>query len=550
MLAVACLAVAASVVGLFNDFANDDVELIVRNTRIHDLGQWMTWFSKPFWPPPFSEDLYRPLTSAVLAIEYAIGGDSPVMFRIASYVFYAISAVLVYRLARRRLDPPFAFGAAALFAVHPVHVEAIALGVGQAEILVGIFSTFAIIAYVDARGRGALPRPRWLLVGAAYVAAILAKEQGYVLVGLLVAAECILFDAKIRDHVRGLAGVPALCAIAALLLTVRHHVLGSLAGTFTAEALVGANWQVRLLTALALVPEWLRLLFWPAHLRSDYSPQELVASTHVGAAEVAGLILVVAAVASAWHLRKKAPMYTFGVAWTAIALVPVSNVLILTGILLAERTLFLPSIGAMLAVGALAQFVNGRFPSRDMQQGLVAASAMLVVLGLARSAERQHVWRRDAIVVARSSKDAPKSFRVQRALGDLMFEIGQPQLATEAYTRALAYVPEFSRWRVRNNYARTLARAGRHAEAISQFTASLAQNPDQEYVRGELLATELLTGRYAAASAQADTAIARGGNRTAFAGLKALADSAARVGAPEGTIRVGLERAALHNTAR
>ncbi len=127
---VAALAIGASIRGIFNDFVYDDIPIIQDNVRVHqfDFAHVREIFANAYWPPPFVEQLYRPLTLVGLAAQYAVGGGSPMVFRLVSYVLYAATAVLVYRLATRVLDPWPSLGIAALFAVHPVHVEAVALG--------------------------------------------------------------------------------------------------------------------------------------------------------------------------------------------------------------------------------------------------------------------------------------------------------------------------------------------------------------------------------------------------------------------------------------
>jgi predicted Zn-dependent protease len=152
------------------------------------------------------------------------------------------------------------------------------------------------------------------------------------------------------------------------------------------------------------------------------------------------------------------------------------------------------------------------------------------------------VWRSDPFVIARTIKDAPTSFRNQRAFGDLMFQMDQPKLGHEAFANAIRYAPAQTAWRVRNSYARTLVQRGDVSAAAEQFRLSLAQRPDQEFERGEYCAVLLVLGRYGDAAAQADTGAVHTATPTAFRQMRAIADSAARVNAPAGTIRLGLVR--------
>jgi hypothetical protein len=558
---IAAVALAASIAGIANDFAFDDLHLVRDNVRIQDLASWPAWFTSSFWPPPYSQDLYRPLTSLLMAVEYVIGAGAPLAFRVASYVLYALCAVSVYRFASRLLPRPFALGAALLFAAHPVHVEAVALAVGQSELAAAILIMMAATRYLDRRRNAAGMRRRdWLLITAAYAAASLVKEQGLLLPAFLLLVEAYFIESPTLDGVRegvrqrvrallpGYAGLAAVCVV---VLAARRVVLGDLAGTFTAEALIGLGAGGRALTMLRVVPQWIRLLYWPAHLQADYSPREIVASGGIGGVEVLGLACVAAALALWWYTRRRAPVVSFGIAWTALALLPVSNVLVATGIVLAERTLLLPSVGATLAlVAGACAFARWFVARRGEQSGSLrrppwAVCTILVALGIGRSAERQRVWRNDAIFIARGVQDAPVSFRMQQSYGELLFELHFPKLANEAYARALEYVPPSSRWRVRNDYARALGPQGDFAAKAEQLAASIAAKPDQDVARGEFIGALLTLGRYEEAGAQADSALAHGAPATVFRGLRIVADSAARVHAAPGSIVIALHTGAF-----
>jgi hypothetical protein len=348
-----------------------------------------------------------------------------------------------------------------------------------------------------------------------------------------------LIVGPVRERIRTAGpGFAAFGAIAALLIGVRRQVLGDVRGSFIAEALLGLDFKHRLLTMLGVVPHWFRLLLWPAHLRADYSPGEINPAMTLGPAQLLGLVLIVASITVAWWCRRRYPAITFGLLWTGIALLPVSNVLVPTGVVIAERTLFLPSVGFVIAVvAALSAIASGR-AGDAVPRAVAIAVGVLTVLAVVRSGERQLVWRNEGFFVARGVQDAPRSFRMQQALGDLLFGADRPELAGAAYERALQYVPSSSAWRVRNDLAKALASRGDIAGECAQLQLSLAQNPDQEFGRGLLIDGYLALGRYGDARAEADSALRRGGTVRVFESLRALADTAARENAPAGSVRV------------
>lgn len=537
---VALVALVTCVAGLRNGFAHDDVLIVLGDPRIRSAGHWLDILTNPYWPPPFRQDLYRPLATLLLKLEFAVGGGSPLAFRVASYGMNVAASLGVLALARRLLSPTPALIVALLFAVHPVHVEAIALGVNQNELLVALIACVAVARYIDWRRANAMTALRWAAIAALYVAAMLLKEHGFVLLGLLAATELLLVDTPSSEKRRAvLRPLALLFGLAVVVAVVRMIVLSNLVGTFTAEALVGLGIGGRALTMLSVVPEWLRLFAWPAHLRADYSPHEFVASTGFGQAEVLGLAIVVLTLGLFGFTRKRAPSVAFGILWCIVALLPVSNVIMPTGILIAERTLFLASIGFLIAVCATADWLlTARLANATpgLSPALCGVGALLVVGGAVRSSARQHVWRNDGYLWLASAADAPRSFRVQYALGDVLFDLGRRREAIDAYERAIAAAPE--PWTIRNDLARRLREIADDDEAIIELRRSLEENSRQPAAEAELVAALIATGRYELARRQAAAARAATPQAPIFYGLERIADSAITARAPAGSVRL------------
>ena len=426
VIAVCVVALAASILGITNAFTQDDVSIIVESTRLHGFGELRDVLTLPYWPPPAAPDLYRPLASLLMATQYALGAGAPLLFRVVSYVLYAAASVAVYQLARRLMPDFVAISVAVLFAAHPLHVEAVALAVTQNELIVGALAAVMVARYVDRRRSpsGSLSSLDAVFLAACYVVAGFAKEQGLLLPAFLVLAELILvpdrpFSTRVRDTWLGFA---LLGVLAATMIAVRTAVLNGVVGpTMIAEALRGQSLGGRALTMLQVVPQWARLLVWPAHLRAEYSPKELVASTAFGSLEALGLAILLIAAFGIWFATATRPGIVVRAGVVSGGSVPGEQRAHSTGILLAERTLFLPSIGFVIAIGGAVTFVSATWPSfaaRARTPAAVVVTVALVVVAIARSAERQRVWRDPATLTLASIEDAPRSWRVQQAYGE------------------------------------------------------------------------------------------------------------------------------------
>lgn len=545
---VVTVALAASVAGLGNGFVQDDMVLLAQDSRMHSLANWQTLLSAPYWPPPWTEDLWRPLTSLGLTAQYQVGGGSPLVFRIVSIALYAGTSAAAFLLLVRLLPLGAAVCAALLFAAHPIHVEAVALAVAQAELVVALLAMMMTGWYLRCRrrGDGHVRLRDWFGLAVLYLMAALTKEHGLVLPGLLVAAEWSLLSGPLLPRIRRLwPGFAILGVLGVLVVQVRALVQGgSLVGSFTAEALEGLSLGGRGLTMLAVAPHWLRLLLWPAHLRADYSPQELVASSGFGGLEALGLLLVVLVVAGAVWARRSLPVVSLGLLWVVIGIFPVSNVVVPTGVLLAERTLFLASVGVLVAFGGLlgvAWQAGGSVGTRGRQLAM-GATGVLTIVGVARSVERWPSWHDETSYVVAAAADSPRSFRAQRAWGEVLFLEGKRDEGMAAYGRALQYAPPAEAWRVRNDLARRHFEEGASALAVQQLLASREQTPGEQETWNYLILGLLNLGEYPLARQEAETALARGFSVEVFEDLRALADTAMKANVPAGAIRINVVR--------
>jgi protein O-mannosyl-transferase len=433
-LIVAALAFVAAAPSLVNGFVYDDAHIILRNPIVHRLADWPAIWVSAYWPAGLA---YRPLAIQLFALEWAAGGGHPFVFHLVNVGLAVGVAILMWRLARRVLPETPAAIAAALFAVHPVHVESIANTVGQAELLVGFFGLLTVERYIVWRDAGPLTAGHRSILALLTALAIHAKETGYVIPALLVAAEILLVRPRHAGAWRWRQAVPALSiqvcvAVASVLLRVT--VIGATTGAGPSVSLMDLPAPDRIVGMLAVVPEWARLLLWPAHLQAEYGPPAVAVTGTFGAAHLAGLVLLIAALGLIAVTWRRVPLVAFGLLWAAIAIAPVSNILAPTGVILAERTLFLPSVGIALVLGAVAQAVLSRPRGRLVVAG---ATAVLVALGLVRSATRSTVWRDQDRFFAHLSLDAPRTYRAHKVAAEYLAGSGKPREAEVEWRRAL-----------------------------------------------------------------------------------------------------------------
>lgn len=406
LLVLAAIALCIGAFGLANDFVYDDGAIVRDNALLHSLANWRAIVGGTYWPSPFVEQLYRPLASLSLAVQYAIGDGSPLPFRVASALLYLCGTIAVYRLACRLVSPVAALCAAALFASHPVHVEAVAQAVNQGELIVGLAAARVLTRYVDRRRAGRLQWRDWAEMGAWYTVAIGFKESGFVIPGLIVAAELTVLRAAPPRPIREIAaGTVVLGGIAIAGIAARVTALdGLVSGAVPFAALRGLDLYERILTMLQVVPHWVRLLAWPARLRADYTAADFPPVVSAGSTEALIVLAALALAVVTWTTRRRVPLFAFGVLWITCGLLPVSN-LVPSGIMLADRTLYLPSIGFVIAVAGVASALATSSAASDTRRSvLFVGCAALVGAGMVKSANRLSLWNSASLVVTGGAK--------------------------------------------------------------------------------------------------------------------------------------------------
>src|SRR3989441_367120 len=382
----------------------DDLYIIVWNPLVHSVqGAWRA-FGGPYWPPDLGGQMYRPLPLATFAVDWTIAHGHPVWFHAMNLLWHAGVAVIVFLVALRFPSPEgrgdqgvrTALAAGLVFAVHPVHVEAVANVIGLAELMAAAGVCLAVYA--------AVVRQDVLLSGAALVLGLLCKENAVVAPALIGWAWIVGLPSRPPPTSRRmLAFVVSWAVIAVAYIAVRGVVLHPYARLHaTAPVFLGESAFAGRLTAIAALGDVMRLLVFPLTLRVDYSPAErtIVRSLLDGRFVIglACLALWAWLLVMAWRRQRR--LETYGLGWIAIAFLPVSNLLFSTGVLLAERTLYLPSVGLALAAGGGL----GGLPAPRPRGAL----ALVVLAGGRRSAPRTPGWDGGLSVNPSTLKNSPQ----------------------------------------------------------------------------------------------------------------------------------------------
>ena len=496
MLAVAVLAAGVYALALRNGYAIDDEAIVWKNPVVHGFGNLRELLLGPYWQK--SGDAYRPLTLLSFAVDWTLFGGSPAAAHAVNLVLHALAAVLVAELVARLGGGTAAAAAAGvLFAVHPVHVEAVANVVGRAEVLATLCVLAACHLYLRGPPRSA---GRIAALCALYLLGLGAKEIAVTLPGLLLVLDA-LAGARERRGPRALLlrNLPLLCALTATLalyLALRVNASGGMLGVGPAPYLVGLSTGGRVATALSLWPEYARLLFWPRDLSADWGPGLLDVVGWSSPRVWLGLALGAAAAAAAWISWRRARWTAAAVLWFAVAALPVSNLPFPAGTLLAERNLYLPSVALAFLLPPLAAAAARE--RRVVRLAAAGAFALLLALGAARTWRRTPVWASSDTVFAAMVEEHPGLWWVEWKAAAILANHGRADEALPWFASALRKT-RYNDMGVDMDYVAVMRGLGRYGETEPVLRHLIRIYPGSVPPYAELAALCIEQGRYAEA---------------------------------------------------
>ncbi|MDQ2767306.1 MAG: tetratricopeptide repeat protein [Gemmatimonadota bacterium] len=434
-------------------FVYDDLGVIVEVPSRHTwIGVAQAWVQS-YWGNP-ETGLYRPVAQFMYALLWNVGGGKPWIFHLYAIVIHVATTLGLWWLLARATNRWAAFFGALLFAVDPVHVEAVANIVNSSEVLVALLgiACIGIVLRASMRSDGGVVigwQPALLAAGA-YALAIGAKESG---AGIPAIAFLCLWGwrasdwakrPRLREVLVGGWRVWALCTVALMgVVTARFFVLGGLTVSqhWVTHEVRNFAFGPRFWTMTAAWPIVARLLVWPSRLRMHYGSDIVIPLAEPTIWAVLSLVtaalIVVAASVLAWRGDRR-PLVA--IAWVVIAFLPASNLLVPTGQLLAERTLYLPSVGVALLV---AWAINAVYAWARGLGGVIAAQlatgvplAAVAIGALLVTYPEVLPWQTNYTLFLHGIEQAPRASRPWQLMGDLYANQGDHRKALKYLERA------------------------------------------------------------------------------------------------------------------
>ena len=427
---------------------------------------------------------WHPLTWISHMIDCQLFGMNAGRHLLANALIHATNTLLVFWFVLRTTHArwPSAL-VAALFALHPLHVESVAWVSERKDTLSTFFGLLSLIAYVRYAKAPSISRYAWVAIALAL--GLLAKPMlvtwPFVMLLLDYWPLGRLAGPMVKEHRRGAPHKEAATGIASLVwekLPLFALVAASAIITFVAQSQGGAvrtftdaPITLRLSNALVSYVKYLLLTFWPNDLAVYYP----FAWAGIPAWQIIGAALLLLGItAFCFSQRKIRPYLIVGWLWFLGTLVPVIGLVQVGGQIMADRYFYVPSIGLFIAiVFGLADIAKSWRVAPLLSGGI--AVGVLLILATLTNAQAQR-WRDSFTLFEHTLAVTPPNLRIENSLALAMGASGKYDEAAAHFEKTLQIDPSFYDGLVGMGVTRAFQ--GRMPEAIGYFQAAIRSQPD------------------------------------------------------------------------
>jgi len=482
--------------------------------------------------PNAENNLYRPLSKAMFAVEWQLSPDNPHIHHFVNVLLYAIVCVLLVIVLSRwtKINVYVLFITALLFAAHPIHTEVVANIKSRDEILTMLFLLLSLNAALNyLRDQKA---PSLIAYLFCFFLALLSKESAIVFIAIVPLFIYFFTEFPLKKN---LQLTFAAAGIAVIYLLIHKSVIGSIGlsniPAIDNSLLVTDNVFLQKATAIMIMGRYLLLLIFPHPLSSDYSFNTIPIVSGAGdPAFLAALLIHVFLLIYAIKKLREKHLLSFCILFYLVSMSIASNIFMTIGTHLAERLLFLPSVAYCLALSYLvcklfkiniAERMAGFNPFFRTAKPYVFITAALLLFFSFKTMARNKDWKSNGVLFEKDMQTVPNSAHmlmyytdyllkkenldklspearqaqlikakgyIEKALkiyelfpdahylsGRAHYELKDYESAYREYFRALSLNPGKAMYH--NNAGTSLFLLGRYPEAAKEFETAMQLNP-------------------------------------------------------------------------
>jgi tetratricopeptide (TPR) repeat protein len=430
---------------LLNGFVYDDTMQILENPYIRSFDHLKEVFGTTVWSyigDMGGTNYYRPMMTFGYLICYQLFGPLAYGFHLTNLVLHAATVCILFFVSAELFeDRALAWLAAGLFALHPIHSESVAWIAAVTDLQMTLFYLLGFWCYLRvARPGGGTSQRAQLGMVLCLGLGMLSKEQALTLPALAMLYEHFYRDDRQETTWQQKVSRYGILWLAAMAyLVFRTQMLGAFAPVLQRPDL---SWPQTILSAFALMGQYLGKLLWPVHLNAFYVFEKSTTFLDLRVvAGVGGLIVCAVVFALLWRRDRRV---SFGILWMLATLAPVLNAQWLAANAFTERYLYLPSVGFcwMLAWVGTAWWIWAKDREVAWRRAMVLVLTVLALLWVARIVTRNRDWRDDLTLYTSTLASEPNSWHIRNNLGHALWHRGDRAGAVREWRAALAIKPE------------------------------------------------------------------------------------------------------------
>ncbi len=445
----------------------DDYGYIVRNYYLHPGVTWenIVWAFTSGYAAN-----WHPLTWLSHMVDYQLFGLNPAGHHLHNVLLHVLNSIVLFLVVWKMTGAewPSAF-VAAMFALHPLHVESVAWASERKDLLSGLFWILTMGAYVHYTRSPSMNR--YLLVLVLFVLGLLSKPTVVTLPFVL-----LLLDYWPLKRLGGGNSAPGFSFSSALLEKLPLIVLslGSSIISYHVQQAAGAMAStdrlplvLRLENAVVSLVRYLGKTFWPSDLAVFYPHPGMALS--VSTVLLSGVILG-AVTMFTWLWRERSPYLLVGWFWFLGTLVPVLGIVQVGAQAMADRYMYLPLIGLALLIG----WFGAEMVAHSLRRIVGVAAVLGLVALLIVSRVQVGYWQNTETLFQHAAKATERNWFAHYHLGLTYAQGNRYEEALHHYLKTIEYAPRFVP--VYYELGNVLLHLGRDEEAISYFRLSIARD--------------------------------------------------------------------------